>query len=182
MLTFGILLLLGIAFYSGARRGLAMQLLYSGGYLVSYLVAQANYKKLAPQLEMLIPYPSVTENSHMVFFDQDISLDLDQAFYAGAAFLLILFIGWAITRFVGIFLKKLTFIPLLKQFDWLAGGALCFLIVYIGIFLILTIVSFIPVDLIQGQFESSGLARFIVDNTPVFSQEIRSLWVTDIIG
>lgn len=182
MLTLCILVLLGIGFYSGARRGFALQMVYSAGYFISFLVAQSNYKKLTPQLELLIPYPAVTENSKMIFFDQETALDLDKAFYSAAAFLMILFVGWLATRFIAIFVRKLTFIPLLKQADWLFGGFMCFAVVYIGIFLILTILTYIPMDVIQNQFETSGLARGIVENTPVFTKEIHTLWVTDMIG
>lgn len=182
MLTIGILLLLFIAFYGGARRGLTMQLAYTAGYFITFIVARSNYQALAPKLELLIPYPAVTQDSQMVFFDQTISLELDQAFYAGVAFLLILLAGWLITRFIAVFLKKLTYIPILKQFDWLAGGALSFIVVYVGIFLVLTIASFIPVEAIQGQFAASGVARGIVENTPILSNMIQNLWVTDIIG
>lgn len=182
MLTLGILCLLGIAFYSGARRGLAMQLVYSGGYFISYLVAQANYQKLAPRLELLIPYPSITEDSKMIFYNQDIALELDQAFYAAVAFLLILFTGWMITRFLAIFLRKLTFIPILKQFDWIAGGALCLIVAYVGIFLLLTVASYVPIDAVQHQFEASTLARDIVSGTPILTKQIESLWITRMIG
>lgn len=182
MLTLGIVILLGIAFYSGARRGLTMQLFYSAGYFVSFLVAQSNYKKLAPKLELLIPYPSVTESSKMALYNQKLALELDQAFYAAAAFLLILFIGWVLTRFFAIFLRKLTFIPIFKQFDWFFGGVLGLVVVYIGISLILTALSYIPMDMVQNQFENSALVRGMVENTPVFSKELKDLWITQMIG
>ncbi|MHC5374926.1 CvpA family protein [Enterococcus sp. LJL120] len=182
MLTLGILLLLGIAFYSGARRGLAMQLVYTVGYFATFIIARTYYQDLAPSLELLIPYPAVTENATMVFFDQQISLNLDQAFYAATAFLIITFIGWLATRFIAIFFKKLTYIPILKQFDWVAGGILSFIVVYVGIFLILTIASYVPMEAVQNQFERSEVARSIVTNTPILSSMMENLWVTQIIG
>lgn len=182
MLTLGILCLLGIAFYSGARRGLAMQLVYSGGYLISYFVAQSNYQKLAPKLELLVPYPSITENSEMIFYKQDIALELDKAFYAVVAFLIILFAGWIVTRFIAIFLRRLTFVPLLKQMDWLAGGVLCLIVVYVAIFLLLTVASYVPLDVIQNQFAASDLAQGIVADTPILTKQIESLWINNIIG
>lgn len=38
MLTILILLLLAFGFYTGAKRGLILQVLYSVGYLISYFV------------------------------------------------------------------------------------------------------------------------------------------------
>ncbi|MDH6364567.1 putative membrane protein required for colicin V production [Enterococcus sp. PF1-24] len=181
MLTVGILILLAIAFYSGARRGLVLQATYTLGYFISYIVARMNYRELGEKLELLIPYPSATQDSQMVFFSQEQALDLAGAFYAGVAFLLILGIGWLATRFIAIFFRELLFVSVAKKLDGLLGGILCAVVVYLGIFFILTIASYIPIPMIQSQFES-GLARTIVEHTPIFSKQILQLWVTDIIG
>lgn len=117
-----------------------------------------------------------------MFFNQEIVLELDQAFYGAVAFLLILFIGWLIVRFAAIFARSLTFMPILKQADWVAGGVLSMVVLYIGMFLVLNAVSMIPVDFIQNQFESSGLARFMVKDTPIFSKQIYNLWVEQMIN
>ena len=85
MLTILILLLLAFGFYTGAKRGLILQVLYSVGYLISYFVARTYYKEVASHLELYIPYPSVTPTSKLVFFNQEISLDLDKAFYSAVA-------------------------------------------------------------------------------------------------
>lgn len=181
MLTLFILLLLALGFYTGAKRGLVLQVLYSVGYLVSYFVARMYYKDLASHLELYVPYPSATPDSKLVFFNQEISLDLDQAFYAAVAFLLLLFAGWLVIRFLAIFLRGLTFIPVLKQVNWILGGLLSVIVVYVGLFLVLTMVSMIPTDLVQNQFRASGLARGIVENTPILSKQIYQLWVQQII-
>ena len=67
MLTILILLLLAFGFYTGAKRGLILQVLYSVGYLISYFVARIYYKEVASHLELYIPYPSVTPTSKLVF-------------------------------------------------------------------------------------------------------------------
>lgn len=134
MLTILILLLLAFGFYTGAKRGLILQVLYSVGYLISYFVARTYYKEVASHLELYIPYPSVTPTSKLVFFNQEISLDLDKAFYSAVAFLLLLFAGWLVVRFLAIFLHGLTFIPVLKQVNGLLGGVLSVLCVIRGSF------------------------------------------------
>ena len=174
MLTILILLLLAFGFYTGAKRGLILQVLYSVGYLISYFVARTYYKEVASHLELYIPYPSVTPTSKLVFFNQEISLDLDKAFYSAVAFLLLLFAGWLVVRFLAIFL------PVLKQVNGLLGGVLSVLVLYVGLFLVLATASMIPSDIVQNQFRSSGLARGIVKNTPILTKQAYELWVEPI--
>lgn len=114
MLTILILLLLAFGFYTGAKRGLILQVLYSVGYLISYFVARTYYKEVASHLELYIPYPSVTPTSKLVFFNQEISLDLDKAFYSAVAFLLLLFAGWLVVRF---FSYLFTWINIYSSFE-----------------------------------------------------------------
>ena len=165
MLTILILLLLAFGFYTGAKRGLILQVLYSVGYLISYFVARTYYKEVASHLELYI---------------QEISLDLDKAFYSAVAFLLLLFAGWLVVRFLAIFLHGLTFIPVLKQVNGLLGGVLSVLVLYVGLFLVLATASMIPSDIVQNQFRSSGLARGIVKNTPILTKQAYELWVEPI--
>ncbi|ASV81740.1 CvpA family protein [Enterococcus hirae] len=182
MLSLLILFILLLAFFSGARRGFSMQVVYTIGYILSFMAAQHFYKDLASRLELYIPYPAVTSNSQMVFFDQTFSFRLDEAFYAGVAFLLILFIGGLLTRFIGIFVHSLTYIPILKQVDWLAGGILSLIVAYVMIFLLLSLLTFVPVDIVQKQFSGNSLARFIVEQTPFLTNKIHDLWITNVIN
>lgn len=181
MLTLLILLLFAIGFYTGARRGLILQVLYTVGYLCSYLIAKTYYKSLASHLELFIPYPSPTADTKLVFFKQELTLDLDQAFYGAVAFLLILAAGWLVVRFLAIFAHGLVFIPVLKQANWLAGGLINLIVVYIGVFLALSAASMLPVDAVQNQFKNSGLAQSIIKNTPIFSKQIYHLWIEQMI-
>ncbi len=178
MITFGILILLAIAFYSGARRGFALQIVYTVGYTISLIVARTFYQELATHLELLIPYPAATEDSKMVFFSAAEALHLDKAFYGAVAFLLILFLGWLVTKFVAIFFRKLTFLPVVKQLNTFGGGILNFVVVYVGIFLVLFVLSMVPLDTIQNLFRNSFLASFIVEHTPFFSKTVYDWWVT----
>lgn len=181
MLTLIILGALVIGFYTGARRGLVLQLVYTGGYLIAYIAARCFYLDLAGKLELLIPYPSPGIDSQFVFFDQQLGLDLDKAFYAGVAFMLILGIGWLATRFIGMIAHRLTFFPIVRQTNTLAGGLLGFLMVYIALFLMLWLLSFIPLTVIQNLFRQSGLARGIVEHTPMLSKQIYSWWISAVI-
>lgn len=181
MLTLIIFLILAMGFYSGAKRGLVLQIIYTVGYFIAYLVAKSNYKALASHLELLIPYPSPTAETKLLFFDQKLTLDLDQAFYGAIAFLIILFAGWLVVRFLAIFVHGLTFVPILKESNWLAGGLLSFIVLYIGIFLVLSTLAMLPVDAVQNQFKNSGFARFIVENTPILTKQVQDMWIEQMI-
>ncbi|MBO0418567.1 CvpA family protein [Vagococcus fluvialis] len=181
MLTILIIICLGTSFYAGYRRGLMLQIVYGVGYVLSFMVAQTKYRALGEKLELLIPYPAPTEKTTLVLFDKNLIFDLDKAFYAGVAFMIILFIGWLITRFVGIFCYKLTFMPVIKQGNDLAGGIVNALFTLVGLTLVLTLLAMLPVDFIQNLFKKSSLARFLVDSTPIVSGLIKDWWITKII-
>ncbi len=94
--------------------------------------------------------------------------------------MLILFIGGLITRFIGIFVHRLTYIPILKQVDWLAGGILSLIVAYVTIFLLLQFIAFVPVDMVQNQFSGNSLARFIVEQTPFLTNKMHDFWITNL--
>lgn len=182
MLTLGIIFLLGIGFYTGARRGAALELLYTFGYFLVFLIANLFYRRLGEHLELFIPYPSATEDSKMVFFDQATAIQLDDAFYAGTAFVLILFIGWLVVRFVGIFFYPLTFTRVKDKINLWVGGVLGALMVYLTLFFCLYLLSLVPLDFVQNLFRNNGLLRWIVEHTWFFSHAVHKWWITSIIS
>ena len=180
MIGFMILLLLVIAFYVGGRRGGPLQVAYSIGYLISFLVAASQYQDLAKKIELFVPYLSVTPDSKMVFYTLAESLDLDKSYYAAVAFIFIFFIGWLVTRFIGIFLYNLRFKRMTKNFDWLISGVLNALTVYLVIFLVMSVLSMLPLATIQNVFRNSFAARTVVEHTPFFSWFFEGLWFTNL--
>lgn len=73
----------------------------------------------------------------MVFYSQTQSLDLDKAYYAAVAFLVVMFIGWLVTSLIAVFLNNLRFKRLLENYDWVLGGLLNVLTAYVVIFFVL---------------------------------------------
>ncbi|WP_122646505.1 CvpA family protein [Enterococcus mediterraneensis] len=177
-----ILLILISAFYVGGRRGTPLQIVSTIGFGFSLFVAEMLYEDLAKKLELYIPYPSVTEDSKMVFFDLTTALDLDKAYYAAISFLLVLFGGWLVTKLVLIFFNNLRFKRLLKNYDWLLGGLLNVVIAYTVIFLLLYVLSMVPLAIIQNVFRDSSIARMVVEDTPILSELFHKLWVTNILA
>lgn len=181
MLTIMIFLLLAMAFYTGYRRGLVLQLVYVAGYTITFIVAQNYYKKLGKMLELWVPYPAPTAKTQFVLFDSSMMFDMDQVFYAGFAFILVMIAGWLITRFVGMLSYSLTFIPILKQGNDLAGGIVSGLMMLFGLTIVLTLLATVPLPVIQNQFSKSNLAQNLVNHTPIMSNLLESWWVTKII-
>ena len=59
MLTFIIVLTLLWGIYTGVRRGLILQIVYTVGYFISFLVAREYYTVIAAKIDLLVPYPSI---------------------------------------------------------------------------------------------------------------------------
>ncbi|MGP6139643.1 MULTISPECIES: CvpA family protein [unclassified Jeotgalibaca] len=182
MLTLIILFILFIGIYAGMRRGLILQVVHTVGYVISFFVAKNYYLQLSEHLEMLIPYSQPGIGDEMIYYNTIEKLNLDIAFYNALSFLLIIAVGWLVTRIIGYMLNSLAFIPVLKQVNTLGGGVLGFIMQYIGIFLSLTFLTFIPFDFIQNQLSGSGLANWIIQNTPFLSQTIYDWWIGVIAG
>lgn len=181
MITLFLIIWLALSCYVGARRGFVLQLIYTVGYLISFVVAESCYLSLSKKLMLFIPYPAPSLETTLALYDSTIIFSMNEAFTAGVSFLFILFIGWLITHFIGIFFYNVTFFAVLKKGNKLGGAILSFCVVYVGVFLLLFVLSMIPVDGIQSYFESSGFARFIVQHTPYFSKHIYDLWITSVI-
>lgn len=181
MLNLFILIFLVLGFYTGARRGATLQIVYTIGYVLTFILARIVYKGWGERLELFIPYPSVSPDSKLVYYSMEQAFDLDKAFYAGVAFLFVLFIGWLVTRFIGIFFHELLYHVAFGRYDWILGGVISLVVFYVALFLVLKLMTFVPVTFVQNLFESSGLSRMIVEHSLFLSNVFENLWVTSII-
>ncbi|WP_261806679.1 CvpA family protein [Lapidilactobacillus luobeiensis] len=180
MLSFVIILIFAYNLYIGARRGLYLQGAYTIGYLISLLFARIFYVSLASKLDLLIPYPSATLDSHFAFFSSEVGLGLDQAFYRGVAFILILVVGWLLTHLLMLFFSDLAYLelPLIDHWASLAGSLfLAFVVTYFGLFCLCYLLAVIPIPGIQNALQKSWLATLIVRYTPILTKWVTALWV-----
>lgn len=177
MLSFLIILIFAYGMYVGARRGFVLQLFFTLGYLVFFGIAYLLYQGLGKHLTLLVPYPSATMSSHFAFFDAGLGLKLDTAFYAGFAFIAILFVGWVILKFVSIFLAHLTFYPMDYTFSVFGALVLAFLTNYVGLFLVLYLVALIPMDGLQHALENSWVTVAMVRYSPILTHLITNWWI-----
>ncbi|WP_179395989.1 CvpA family protein [Lacticaseibacillus absianus] len=177
MLSFLIILVFLYFFYEGSQRGVWLQLVHIGGYLISLLVATLGYKALAAHLTLLVPYPSATEQSQFVFFSNQVGLTLDHAFYRGVAFVLILALGWLLTRFAALWVHDLKYRPVDPTINGLAGGVLNLLMGYVFVFLLLYLVALIPVAGLQHMLADSFVAKLIVRYSLGLTGLFTHLWL-----
>ncbi|MDN6385189.1 MAG: CvpA family protein, partial [Alkalibacterium sp.] len=156
LLTGIIILILLLSLYSGARRGLILQLVLTIGYAVSFWVALKYYQALSNYAEMFIPYPTPSSSSDnpFVIYGMDLLFELDSPFYNGVSFVVLLFAGWLITRIVGGLFQALADLPILRTLNAAGGAVLSFIVHYIGIFLLLFVLSMMPMSIVQDQFEA----------------------------
>jgi len=179
LLTGIIIFLLLLSLYSGARRGLILQLVLTIGYAASFWLALRYYQALSDYAEMFIPYPTPSSSSEnpFVLYGMEFLFELDSPFYNGVSFVVLLFAGWLATRIIGGLFQALADLPVVRTLNAAGGAVLSFIVHYIGIFLVLFVMSMMPIAMIQNQFESSALAREIVTDTPQLSQQIYDWWV-----
>lgn len=177
MLSLIVIVALAYYCYSGARRGMWLQLIHVVGYILSLGLAWLTYKPLSAFMTQWVPYPSATEQSKFVFFTHQVGLTLDSAFYRGVAFVFMLALGWLVTRFVAMWFHDLTYKTADDRLSMWLGGAMNFLMGYLFIFLILYLLALIPVTGIQDMLANSAVAGAIVRFTPGLTALFTHLWI-----
>lgn len=179
LLNLIILVALVWAFMIGYSRGLILQAVYTFGMILSAIIAGFNYKPLAQQISMWVPFSSATEQSHLLLFSDNLLFHLDEAFYAGVAFLMIFIVCYVIIRIIGLFLR-FTIAPLGKRGKIIAG-VLSLVVTYFGIQMALVTLSLVPMATIQSQINGSFLARLMVLYTPISSGLLQNLFIENIV-
>ncbi len=167
LLVFGVLI--------GIKRGLILQLIYLTGFIIAFIVAKLYSNDLAEKLELWVPYPSLGSDIPFDMLFQD--GDLESAYYRGIAFVAIFFFVKILLHIIGSMLDFIAHLPVLKQFNKLAGGIFGFLEIYFIAFIVLYIAALIPIESIQTALHNSVLAEGIVKHTPIISQDIKELWI-----
>lgn len=175
-----IFIILLVAFYEGARKGTALQGIYFIGFLISLLVANNFYQVVGEKIELYVPYLSVSPDTTLVFYSLEEAFDLGKIYYAGVAFIGLFAVGWLLTKFVGIFFSSFRFYEMFP-YQWILAGMLNVIIVYTMLFMLLLLLTTIPIDFIQNLFRKSDAATFIVEKTPILSNLFQNLWMIDSI-
>ncbi|EKF51621.1 CvpA family protein [Lactococcus garvieae] len=176
-----ILILLVWSFIVGYSRGLILQALYSLGIIISAIIAFLNYKELASHLTMWVPFSSATADSRLLFFDNSMLFQIDDAFYAGLAFILIFVVSYVIIRLIGLFVHITRLQPLGKNGKIIAG-VLAVGATYFGLQMAVTLLALVPMPVVQNHLNASALVRLMVSHTPISSGMLKNIFIENIIG
>lgn len=150
------------AVYRGMKRGLIAELLYTVGYLAVFIFARLT----APQVSAwLAGWSSRAATSFGVTYT--------------IAFLLLLMVGWLIIRLLVRWSRLITWLPVIKQANGLAGAVVAFIINYFGLFIVLSVLNFIPNATMQLQLQQSTVAQSIVTKTPVLTNQLLQKYLFD---
>lgn len=175
MVTILILLYLGLGIYSGARRGLAVQLIHLIGYAVTLIIAFWRFRPLSRLLEMYVPYPSFIPGNHLALFSDAQALGMDSAFYQLFSFFVITMLGWLVVRVISVMILSVARLPIIRQFNTVGGAIFGVLFHYVTLFIVLSLLAMVPNDSIQALFQGNSLATLIVRYTPILSSQVLHL-------
>ncbi len=174
MLDLFILLILIISLIIGAKRGLIVQLIHIGSFLVALIVAAVYYKSLAEKFVLWIPYPGFTDGSTMTLVLD--SLDVDRTFYRVFAFAIIFFVVKIALQIVGSMFDFLTYLPILSSLNFVLGAVLCFIEAYIILFIGLYVIALLPIESVQAIVDSSFITGLMLEHTPVLTSVFQNWW------
>ncbi|MGM9887001.1 MAG: CvpA family protein [Lactococcus sp.] len=178
LLNLIIIIILAWSFAIGYSRGLILQVIYTVGTILAAFIAAGNYQSLATQLSQWVPFSSATASSSLLIFSDALLFKLDEAFYAGVAFIIIFVIAYTIIRLIGLFLK-FAVAPLGKN-GKLIAGLLGLCASYFGLQMFFVTMSLVPMATIQSQLSGSALVRLMVLHTPVTSAYFQNLFIESI--
>ncbi len=167
-----VLLLLGILI--GLKRGFILQIFHLFGFATALVVATYYYDKLAPHLVLWVPYPELANDSMWAHFLQ--ALPLEKGYYNAIAFAIIFFAVRIGLQIIASMLDFVAALPILNSINRILGALLGFIEIYLLIFIILFILALTPLSFIQSWINDSRIALMMIENTPILSEKIKSLW------
>lgn len=174
MLDILLLILFAISLAIGARRGFILQAVHLVSYVVALIVAFLYYKSLAQKFVLWIPYPGFTEDATMTLVLD--SLDIDRTFYRVFAFAIIFFAVKITLQIVGSMFDFLAQVPVFSSVNYVLGAALCFIEVYLLLFIALYVLALIPLESIQSFTDSSFITKLMLEHTPIITGLFQDWW------
>lgn len=175
MLSLILLIILISSFFIGLRRGFILQLFHLVSFVISIIVAYLYYADLAKVIRLWIPYPQLSTDS--TFGMVVTSFNMEEVYYSGISFAILFFVTKIILHIIGSMLDFIARLPILKTINGWLGGILCFLEIYLLLFVVLHVAALLPIDVVQEHLNGSFLAKLIIDYTPFLSGWIKDLWL-----
>ncbi|GEM00627.1 Uncharacterized membrane protein, required for colicin V production [Halolactibacillus halophilus] len=173
MMDLILLLLLIFGILRGMKRGLIVQVFHFVSFFIAFIVASRFYKAFGNMLEMYIPYPPL-EGETWAFFEA--TFNLEAAYYYMIAFVVLFFVTKIILSIITAMLDFVAELPLLNVANKGLGAVFGFFEQYLVLFIFVFVLSLLPVEQIQAMIAESNVARFMIEQTPIFSNRIMTLW------
>lgn len=160
--------------YLGYKRGLIMQIFYLGTIVIGYVVSMLFSSRLAYLFTSLIPIPAdVTEGLEGIYQ----GLNIPTAYYRIISFVVLFIVIRLIIQILASALGVVRKLPLIKTTDRILGGILGLVEMYLIIFVVLYFVTVLPLpEWKVAIFTDSTLPDYIIQNTPILSKELISLF------
>lgn len=155
LFTIVILILLATAIFRGFHRGFVIEVLHLVGTVAVLIFARLLYQPLGSTISGLLTSLSLIKTSVV----STLIINL-------IAFFILTSLGWAVIRMLGRVSRTITWLPVIKQVNSVAGGIVSFVITYLVIFVVLSLATLINTSFIQIQMNNSPLATYIVKQTP----------------
>lgn len=174
------LLLLGWQFYIGYTRGIILQAYYTLAGVVSLVVANSFYLRLADALTLWVPFVNPTHDAKVSFFTDVTVFELDRVYYAGVAFLTVYILSYLAFRLLGIFLHVINLDKYDSSLYNSISGGLSVLMTILIFSMGTTILATLPVTAIQS-FLAGHVTTKVLIHFPIFAQLWHYFWVTKIL-
>jgi uncharacterized membrane protein required for colicin V production len=133
-------------------------------------LVKAILKFIARIIEVLISFWYAKDLSQLIFSQTDLAHNYLGC--NGISFFIIFLTTVIGFKIIIRFVDNVTRLPLLHQVNSLGGAILSFVVTYLLMFLILSILITIPNDYLVNQYHDSVIAEFIVNKTPMISHEV----------
>ncbi len=175
MLSFLILFILFCSFFIGRRRGFILQIIHLVSFVAAIFVAYTYFRELATFIRLWIPYPQFSQDSTVGMIIS--TFDAESVYYSGIAFAILFFATKIVLHIVGSMLDFLAHLPILRSFNQLLGGVLCFVETYLILLVLMFVAALLPIEVVQDVMQRSIVVQMMMNHTPFLSEWIKSLWV-----
>lgn len=165
------------AFFAGFRTGLIKQLILLLGYILAFFISYTYYEDLAPHLTF-IPYPGSDTADGLSIILQE--LRTETAYYNVLGFAIIFIVAIIVVHMLASLVGGLTKIPVLRQINGLLAAVFGVIKSYLIIFVVLFIMAIYPANWSENLIDSSTVAQWMLENTPILSEQFYD-WMTDIL-
>ncbi len=158
----------------GFQRGFVWQLIHLIGFVAAYFIAFWFYKDLAPVVSEWIPFPDLSRNTYLYFFDA--SSQLRQIFYSAVAFGLLFFGSKLFLNIIGHVAHGIASLPVLSFVNRWMGGILSFVETALIIIILVNIAVSLPVQKVHEFVAGSFISGYILEQSPVLTEKLQGLW------